>query len=74
MKTPEQRHWRGSRVFIVNFEYISHLVLAFLFLTLSKLLPAGRNIFIKPFLANVPILYPPENTMKPLVFWFFQGA
>ena len=26
-KTPERRNWRGSVVFIVNLEYISHLVL-----------------------------------------------
>ena len=29
MKTPEQRHWRRSGVFIVTFEHISHLFLAF---------------------------------------------
>ena len=27
IKTPERRQWRGSGVFIVNFEHISHLVL-----------------------------------------------
>ena len=26
-KTPKQRHWRRSCVFIVNFEHISHLFL-----------------------------------------------
>ena len=31
------------------------------------------NLF-NPFLVNVPILYPPENTRKPLVFWCFQGV
>ena len=36
IKTPERRHWRLSSVFIVNFEHISHLVLVFLLLTLSK--------------------------------------
>ena len=36
IKTPERRHWRRSGVFIVNFEYISHLALWFLFLTLSR--------------------------------------
>ena len=35
-KTPKQRQWRRSGVFIVNFEYISHLVLVFLLLTLSR--------------------------------------
>ena len=29
--------WRRSGVFIVNFEHISHLVLVFLLLTLSRL-------------------------------------
>ena len=32
--TPEQRHWRRSGVFIVNFEHISHLV--YLLLNLSR--------------------------------------
>ena len=36
IKTPERRHWRSSGVFIVNFEHISHLVLVFLLLTLSR--------------------------------------
>ena len=35
IKTPERRHWRRSGVFIVNFEYISNLVLIFLLLTLN---------------------------------------
>ena len=30
------RHWRRSGIFIVNFEHISHLVLVFLLLTLSR--------------------------------------
>ena len=33
---PLRRHWRRSCVFIVNFELISHHVLEFLLLTLSK--------------------------------------
>ena len=33
IKTPEQRQWRRSGVFIVNFEHISHLGLVFLLLT-----------------------------------------
>ena len=36
IKTPERRHWRRSSVFIVNFEHISHPVLVFLLLTLSR--------------------------------------
>ena len=30
IKIPEQRQWRRSGVFIVNFEHTSHLVLVFL--------------------------------------------
>ena len=26
IKTPEQRHWRHSGIFIVNFEHIAHLL------------------------------------------------
>ena len=37
MKTQERRQWRRSDVYIVNFaEQISHIVLVFLSLTLSK--------------------------------------
>ena len=35
IKTPERRKWRCYSIFIVNFEYIWHLVLMFLLLTLS---------------------------------------
>ena len=35
-KTPERRKWRHSGVFIINFEHISHFVLVFLLLTLSR--------------------------------------
>ena len=41
MKTSEQRHWRGSGVFIVNFEHILHLFQVFLLLTLNKQMLAG---------------------------------
>ena len=41
MKTQERCHWRRSGVFIVNFEHISHLILVFLLLTLSKEIMAG---------------------------------
>ena len=33
--------WRRSVIFIINFEHISHLVLVFLLLTLSRYMPAG---------------------------------
>ena len=36
IKIPEQRQWRRSGVFIVNFEHISHFVVVFLLLILSK--------------------------------------
>ena len=36
IKTSKRRHWLRSGVFIVNFEHISHLVLVFLLLTLSR--------------------------------------
>ena len=35
IKTPEQCQWCRAGVFVVNFEHISHLVLAFLLLTLN---------------------------------------
>ena len=41
IKTPEQRHWSRSGVFIVNFEHILHLVIVFLLLTLNMWLLAG---------------------------------
>ena len=36
IKTPERGQWCSSGVFIVNFEHISHLFLAFLLLTFDK--------------------------------------
>ena len=37
IETLQQRvEWRRSGIFIVNFEHISHLVLVFLLLTLSR--------------------------------------
>ena len=41
IQTSERRQWRRSGVFIVNFEYISHLFLVFLLLTLSREMSAG---------------------------------
>ena len=41
-KTQKRRHWRRSGAFIVNLEHISHFVLVFLLLALSRLMPAGR--------------------------------
>ena len=36
VNAPEQRHWRYSGVFIVNFQHISHFALVFLLLTFSQ--------------------------------------
>ena len=41
--------WRRSDVFIVNFEHTSHLVLVFLLLTLNMQLPAGYKASIMSF-------------------------
>ena len=30
--------------------------------------------FVNLFLTDVPILYPPKNTRKSLVFWYIQGV
>ena len=35
IKTPERSHWCRSNVFIVNFEYISQVVIVFLLVTLK---------------------------------------
>ena len=42
---PERRYWLQFDLFIANFEHISHLVLVFLFLTLSMQIPAGQTLF-----------------------------
>ena len=41
IKTPERGQWCRSGVFVVNFEHISHLVLVFLLLDLSRLMSVG---------------------------------
>ena len=43
IKTPERRQWRRFGVFIFNLEHISHLVLMFLLLTLSRQMPTGES-------------------------------
>ena len=45
IKIPEQRR-RRSGIFIVNFEYILHLVLVFLLLTLSREMPTWYYLFL----------------------------
>ena len=39
-----EKQWRRSGMLIVNIEYISHLDLVFLLLTLNMQLPAGFTI------------------------------
>ena len=53
IKTQERRQWRRSGVFIVNFEHISHFVLVFLLLTLSRQTPTGFDRFLTVWLANI---------------------
>ena len=71
MKTPEQCHWRRFSVFIVNFEHISHLVLAFLLLTLSRQMPGGyRTSFI--FYENFTFLFIFNKSRLKIVFCLFK--
>ena len=42
IKSPERRNWGRSCIFIINFEQISHIVLAFPLLTLKKLMQTSR--------------------------------
>ena len=69
IKTPEQRHWRRSG--IVNFKHISHLVLAFLVLTLSRQMPGGyRTSFI--FYENFTFLFIFNKSRLKIVFCLFK--
>ena len=45
IKTSERCQWPRSGGFIVNFEHISHLILTFLLLTLSRYKPAWNYSF-----------------------------
>ena len=64
--TSEQRHYRLSNIFIVNFEHVSQFVLVFLLLTLNKYLFAGGGDIIleiyneitvaKPFMTEAVII------------------
>ena len=45
-KIPERRHWRRSGLFIVISQHISHIALLFLLLTLTKQMPAGKELLI----------------------------
>ena len=77
INTSERRHWRRSGVFIVNFEYISHLVLVFLLLTLNRQMPTGVVVLKKVFLAEYfkasPILTLQYVTEGVLFFRLLEG-
>ena len=47
--TQERRQWHYIGVFIINFEHISHLVLVFLLLILSKYMPTGNCIKVNSY-------------------------
>ena len=49
IKTPEQRHWLRSGVFIVNFEQIWHLFLVFLLLTSNMKMLVKKEIYVISF-------------------------
>ena len=53
-KTLEPSQWRRSGVTIVNFEHISHLVLVFLLLTLSRQISVDLNSFCTWTLVRLP--------------------
>ena len=54
-KTSERRQWRRSGILIANFEQISHIVLVFSLLTLTKKILAGKYVFnIVFFLISFP--------------------
>ena len=61
IKIPEQRQWRRSGIFIVNFEHISQLALVFLLLTLSRQMPAGYNLFFTEPFRSSKFVYSIEN-------------
>ena len=53
IKTPEQRQYCCSGIFIVNLEHISHLFLVFLLLTLTRYLYNGCLVGIIPYLGQM---------------------
>ena len=73
VKAPEQRHWRRSGVFIVNFQHISHLFLMLLLLDFEQvdvnwftlnlhLLITSKLLFENILLSSCIFL--PENKIK----------
>ena len=67
-KTPERRHCRRSRVFIVNFKHISHLFLVFLLLTLNRLMLAEYSTVIFKIEENKNISFGVYISFKDIMF------
>ena len=70
IKTPATLHWLRSRVFIVNFEQISNIVLVFQLLTLSKRRPTRHyfSLQISIRLIVVHIVWKMSNLSKMRFF------
>ena len=56
-----KHHWHHSGVFVVNFEHVSHFVLMFLLLTLTRQLQIG--------ICSLNKLSSEINFIKKLAFW-----
>ena len=67
--------WRHSGVFINNFEHISHLLLAFLLLNLSRKIPTGcKERYNESGNKDTKEIY--ANQLTSIRFWFsdnFRG-
>ena len=71
IETIEQGEWRRSGIFIVNFEHISHLVLLFLLLTLTRQMPAGirlSGLLLTQFWTSFKIV----SIVPPGKLWIFK--
>ena len=76
IKTLERRHWPRSGVFIVNFEPISHLVLVFLLLTLSRQMPTGWTKYLeqsKEIKQNIMVTESFDNCVKSVRIRSYSG-
>ena len=56
IKTPEPHHWRRSGIFLVHFNYISHLALVFLLLTLNMQMPTGIYLLLSTSSEIYPVM------------------
>ena len=68
IKIPERCQWRRSGIFIVNFEHISHLVLEFLLLTLSRQMPAEMASPISSVMRLV-VNHPTQQKSRYVIKW-----